>query len=202
MPTASRIALLKEIHKDKRPTLPPLPDNIARALLARPSSYKPEYCQRVLELAVEGYSFIGIAGMIGIDRRTINDWMGRYPEFMQTCERAAAGRAYFWETKLIHVANTGGTGSQGQVAIFGVVNAARTADDMRANPWLHKAEIEHSGQISLSSVVDRMFERLNALANGDKQALTIEHIQSDSAPSEHDLFGGMDTWQTDEEGKT
>lgn len=190
---ARRLPNVAKAYINKAPTYEPLPPHIAKALIGRPTGYKAEFCQQLLELAAEGYSLVGFAGVLGVSRRTINEWIDVHPDFSQACQRAASGRMWFWETKLIHVANTGGTGSQGQVAIFGVVNAARTADDMRANPWLHKAEIEHSGQISLSGVVDRMFERLNALAKGDTKALTIEHDQGASEQTSFDLFDGMDT---------
>lgn len=193
MPSAARYADQRERHKSKEPTYPPLPDNIRNVLRGRPTGYRPEFCEKVIDLACEGYSLLGFCGVIGVSRSSVNEWLLKHPSFSEACERAATGRLWFWETTLIHVAKTGGTGSQGTVAIFGAVNAARTVDAILANPWLHKAEIEHSGQISLSSVVDRMFERLNALAKGDVKALTIEHDQGDASQASFDLFDGMDT---------
>ena len=49
--------------------------------VGRPSKYKPEYCERVLEMAAEGCSWAEYAAEFGIDRTTLYDWAA---EFGQT----------------------------------------------------------------------------------------------------------------------
>ena len=176
----------------------PFPDHVAKALIGRPTNYRPEYCQRVLELAAQGYSLGGFAGLLGVGRRTVNQWIDCQPDFAQACSRAAAGRQWFWETKLIDVANTGGVGSQGQVAIFGVLNAARCGDNVKALDYVNKSEIEHSGNVSLANVVERMMSKLDEIASkrapGDN-AIVIESAQlleaggsSANAPDDADFW--------------
>ena len=167
-----------------KPTTP-LPEYIAKALVGRPTSYKPEYCQLVLELAAQGHSLGGFAGEIGVDRATVGRWLDAHEEFRTACTRAAAGRMWFWERVAIHVGMTGGSGSQGQMAIFQLLNAARCIDNVKAVDYVDKREIEHSGNISLAGVVERMFAKLDeALAKGapGDGAKVIEHVSSANEP--------------------
>ena len=171
--------------------LVPLPEHIGNALRGRPTAYKAEFCQLVLELAAQGFSLGGVAGQIGITRSTINKWIDAHPEFSEACSRAAAGRLWFWESVSIHVGLTGGSGSQGQMAIFQLLNAARCIDNVKAVDYIDRKEIEHSGNISLAGVVERMFAKLDdALAKrapGDDAKL-IEHVSSTNAPDDADFW--------------
>lgn len=176
-----------------RPSNGPLHPEIQKALRGPATSYRPEFCQLVIEMANEGHSLGAFAGRIGISRPLATKWMRVYPEFGEACSRAGAGRLWFWETKLLHVANTGGSGSQGQVAIFGVLNAARTCENPGALDWVNKQEIEHSGNVSLANVVERMMDKLDEIAQGRKvqpgdDAVIIEAEQAVSAPSSDDFW--------------
>lgn len=137
------------------PQYDPLPDTIAKALRGRPPSYKPEYCQLVMDWRAKGYSFGGFAGSIGVARGTINEWMNRYPEFNEACSRAQSASQWWWETKAIEVATTGGQGSQGTMVMFGLINSGR-------EDWKNKQEIEISGQITLASVVEASLKQIEA----------------------------------------
>ena len=83
----------------------------------------------------------------------------------------------------MEVAETGGSGSQGQVAIFGVLNAGR-------EDWQNRSQIEHSGALSFSSIVEQMIaaleQRRAAKLEAAKPAepLIIEHVQTPSGDSE------------------
>jgi len=159
------------------PTLPPLPDETRALLRGRPSSYKPSFAQELLEDSGEGYSLGGFAGKIGVARSTINDWVARYPEFAEACARAKAARQRWWESILLHVAETGGQGSQGQVAIFGAINCG-------AEDWRQKQEVEHTGQLTLASLIERSMKTI--------EGRIVEPDQSpDAVLSEksNDLFG-------------
>jgi len=47
----------------------------------RPTDYRPEFCERVLELGREGKSHAQIAANLGVARKTLYEWQERYPEF-------------------------------------------------------------------------------------------------------------------------
>jgi transposase len=56
--------------------------------VGRPSKYKPEYCERVIEMASEGASMAEYAAEFGIDRTTLFDWRDQHEEFSTALARA------------------------------------------------------------------------------------------------------------------
>ena len=148
----------------------PITGAALKVLIGRPPDYDPSYCQLVLSDCAAGYSFGGFAGRIGVARSTITDWSNRYPEFAAACARAQSGRLRFWESKAIDIATTGGAGGgQVQIVLAGLYNAGR-------EDWQNKQTIEHSGQISLASIVQASMQAI--------EARVIEHEPSaPSAPS-------------------
>ena len=130
---------------------------VAPQLLASTPKYDKKHVRTVLEYMARGYSLGGVAGAIGVSRQQINVWSGKDEEFAQACARGQAFRQLYWEGRLLEVAETGGTGSQGNVAIFGVLNAGR-------EDWSNRTHIEHSGSVSLSASVDAMLAELERKA--------------------------------------
>lgn len=65
--------------------------------VGRPSKYRPEFCQAVIEDGRMGYSLSAFAGGIEVDRDTITEWRKVHPEFDQACKTAKAVRARFLE---------------------------------------------------------------------------------------------------------
>jgi hypothetical protein len=55
----------------------------------------------------------------------------------------------------MHVAETGGQGSQGQMVIFGLINAGR-------EDWKNRQEIEHTGETKLSAVIETAIKRIES----------------------------------------
>ena len=56
--------------------------------VGRPSKYKPEYCERILEMAAEGAGMAEYAAEFGIDRTTLFDWRDSHEEFSTALTRA------------------------------------------------------------------------------------------------------------------
>lgn len=154
----------------------PFTEEERKKLRGRPTRYQPELAQAVIEDLCDGYSLGGFAGKLGVGRATLNHWMEAHPEFKEACARAAAVRQRFWETILIDVAQTGGVGSQGQVAIFGVLNAGR-------EDWKQKQEIEHSGQVTLAALVENSMRLIGESKAGSEPS--TEALE----PPASDLFG-------------
>lgn len=66
----------------------------------RPSLYKPEYCQRVIELGKIGASVVEMACEIGVTRNTLEtNWPADHPEFLEAMERATQESQLWWEKK-------------------------------------------------------------------------------------------------------
>lgn len=106
-----------------------------RRPVGRPTKYKPEYCQMVVDHMAEGASLTSFAAEIDVARSTINEWIDANPDFSEAVKRAKAKCAAWWE-------RVGRNGAQGgdvnpTLVIFGLKNMA--ADD-----WRDKQELAHT----------------------------------------------------------
>ena len=54
----------------------------------RPSEYKPEFVQRVAELAANGATDMEIADEFDVSVRTLYSWRAAHPEFLQALKTA------------------------------------------------------------------------------------------------------------------
>jgi hypothetical protein len=94
----------------------------------------------------EGYSLTAFAGLIGVARSTINEWMAASPQFSEAVSRAKARRLAFWEKTAIDVAakGLGGPGAA-TVIVFGLKNMG---DDEWSAP--DKSEVEVKGGMNVT----------------------------------------------------
>lgn len=65
--------------------------------MGRPTKYKPECCERVLELAKDGCGWADYAAEFGIDRTTLYQWADSHPEFLTALSRAKVLEQQWWE---------------------------------------------------------------------------------------------------------
>lgn len=56
--------------------------------VGRPTDYRPEFCERVIELGSEGKSHAQIAAALGCSRRVLYDWQAAHPEFLHAIMEA------------------------------------------------------------------------------------------------------------------
>jgi hypothetical protein len=63
----------------------------------RPTLYRPEYCERIIELMADGLSFAACAGEIGVSRSAIYLWADEHPEFMDAKNIGEAKTQLWWE---------------------------------------------------------------------------------------------------------
>jgi hypothetical protein len=96
------------------------------AKVGRPTNYKPEYCQRVLDLGNQGYSLAMIIAEIGAgSRQTIENWKEAHPEFFDAITRARELALAYWER--LGLANTGNRDFNSN--LYRIIMAARFAAD-------------------------------------------------------------------------
>jgi len=74
---------MKEV-KEKRP-------------VGRPTKYKPEYCERVIEMAREGRGWADYAASFEVDRASLYDWADNYEDFSTALKRAKVLEQQWWE---------------------------------------------------------------------------------------------------------
>lgn len=64
----------------------------------RPTDYRPEYCEWIVELGREGKSVAQMAEALDVARNTLNNWAAEHPEFMTAFTRARDLSLSWWET--------------------------------------------------------------------------------------------------------
>jgi hypothetical protein len=103
----------------------------------RPTSYKPEYCDRIVEMGAYGASKAEMCADIGISRQTYDDWKAAHPEFLEADKKAVELSQGWWE-------------QQGRVATFGGTdgfNATSYIFNMKnrfPGDWRDKKEVDVS----------------------------------------------------------
>jgi transposase len=76
----------------------PSGDTPTKGKIGRPTLYKPEYCDRAVELGAKGYSQAMIIADIGAgSRETIDNWKKRHPDFLGAMTRARDLARAWWE---------------------------------------------------------------------------------------------------------
>lgn len=63
----------------------------------RPTDYKTEYCDRVIEWGASGKSVTWMAAELDISRECIYEWMRVHPEFSDAIKKAKAKSQQWWE---------------------------------------------------------------------------------------------------------
>lgn len=63
----------------------------------RPTDYRPEHCERVVELGREGKSKAQIAAELDVCRNTLDNWAEAHPEFLRALTRARDLSQAWWE---------------------------------------------------------------------------------------------------------
>lgn len=100
----------------------------------RPTKYKPEYCDLVIEKMNQGFSKEAMAGHIGISKSTLYEWTKKHKEFSNAIKEGVELSRVFWED----IGITGVLAGQG--------NATMWAFNMKNRfGWADKKEIEHKG---------------------------------------------------------
>lgn len=99
----------------------------------RPSDYRPEYCDRVIELGRLGMSLVEMAADIGVGRTTLERWCDAHEEFRCALDDARDFSQAWWESQgrvnLIMPKDSG----QFQGSVWSRSMAARFPRDWREN---------------------------------------------------------------------
>ena len=117
----------------------PPPKALTSSRPGRPTSYRAEYCDRIIELMAEGRSLDGCAALLGVHPDSLYEWQRVHPEFSVAVRAGRAAATAFWETRLLDVAQ-GGAGNA-QAIQWALRNRSRAASG-----WDHAhAKLEVSG---------------------------------------------------------
>lgn len=93
--------------------------------MARPTVYKPEFCETVIELGRQGKSVVQMACAIDVVRSTLYEWCKDHPEFSDAFTRAKQLSQDWWETQ----AQCGLTADRFNAQLWSRSMAARFPED-------------------------------------------------------------------------
>jgi len=65
--------------------------------MGRPSKYREEFCERVIELGQGGASVVEMAHALGVVKQTLYDWEKEHPAFLDALTRAREASQVWWE---------------------------------------------------------------------------------------------------------
>jgi hypothetical protein len=135
----------------KRPYACDLPENQHKKM-GRPSSYRAEFCDQVVDYMGQGFSLTAFAGEIGHCVDSLYEWIGTHSDFSEAVKRGRAARVQALEKRLLSATN-GGTAS---TSIFALKNADPTE-------WKEVRYATYDHNLKLETLSD---EQLMAIAAG------------------------------------
>ncbi len=108
--------------------------------VGRPTTYKPAYCQRVVEMGKEGKSFAQMASAFEVTRQTIDNWGMEHGEFLEALTRARIEAQTWWED----VGQAALGADKFQSSVWRTSMQARFRDD-----YTERRDMNHSGSVSV-----------------------------------------------------
>ena len=105
----------------------------------QPTKYRPEFCERVVELAKGGLGVAELGAALNVSERVLYDWKEAHPDFLQAMTHARSFSKAWWETKAREGIVTEG-GKAINAALWGKIMSCRFPDDYR-----EKHHLEHTG---------------------------------------------------------
>ena len=119
--------------------------------VGRPTKYKEEYCDMLIKHMSEGYSFESFAGVVGVSKQTIYDWLDANSQFLDAKQIAIEKCRLWWE----------------RAGMRGMMNDEK---DLKFNAqvynlnmknrfnWSDRVKQEHSGELTLEQLVSKSME--------------------------------------------
>jgi hypothetical protein len=142
--------------------------------MARPTSFKPEYCEQAKKLAKLGAIDIEIADFLGVSEQTLNAWKHAHPEFLESLkagkeqadnrvERSLYKRATGFEHDAVKIFCKDGEVTQ--VPYREIVPPDVTAcifwlKNRKPAEWRDKTDLSVTGSLDIAGRLDAMRERL------------------------------------------
>ena len=109
----------------------------------RPTLYRPEYCEKVIELGKQGCSVVEMAAELGVEHRSTieSEWPEAHPEFSEAFTRAKLLSQAWWEkTGRVGMIEKPG-GVKLNTGVWSRSMAARFPAD-----WRENSKLEHTGK--------------------------------------------------------
>lgn len=116
----------------------------------RPTLYREEYCDRVVELGLKGYSVAQMACELGVSREVLWDWMEAHPDFLHAMRHARSNALTWWE----RTAQENLGARYFNAALWAKSMSARFPDDYR-----EKQDINITGKLDIAEAISAARQR-------------------------------------------
>ena len=105
----------------------------------RPTLYRREMCDRLVEAMAGGLTAEAAAARIGISARSLFYWQQQHPEFLQAIQEGRQRSQLWWEERALAMAN--GESGNTQIVVLGLRNCSRAATGWNNDT----VKLEHTG---------------------------------------------------------
>jgi hypothetical protein len=105
----------------------------------RPTLYRREMCDRLVDAMAKGLTAEAAAARIGISARSLFYWQQQHPEFLQAIQEGRQRSQLWWEERAIAMAN--GESGNTQIVVLGLRNRSRAATGWNNDT----VKLEHTG---------------------------------------------------------
>ncbi len=85
---------MSKVQEEIKPNRP-----VEKDVGGRPTEYKPEYDQKLIEHMNKGFSFESFAGVVSVTRATVYNWLDQHPSFLDAKDNGRQKSLLFWETQ-------------------------------------------------------------------------------------------------------
>lgn len=134
--------------------------DLLKAKDGRPSKYKPEYCQLLIDHMSKGLSFETFGAVINVNRDTIFEWVKVHKDFSDAKIEAIAKCQLFWENLGVeHILNVTKSQSEGGVTKSGSksLNASVWIFNMKNRFKWRDKQVDENDTINVNvSLADRI----------------------------------------------
>jgi hypothetical protein len=148
------------------PVSSPEKATIPKRPVGRPSTYRPEMCQQLIEAMAGGHSAKAGAAKIGISARSLFEWQKLHPEFLRAIQEGRHRAVLFWESLAIDVAR--GKPGNSQMITLALKNRSKASSG-----WHHdvtKTEVTGADGGAIQTEVKTIIDA-SALAQEARAAL-------------------------------
>lgn len=139
--------------------------------VGRPSKYKPEFCQGLIEHMGQGFSFESFAAVIEVNRDTLYAWEKEYLEFSDAKSIAFDKNLMFWEKLGIdHILNESESFGEGvsrskslnsTIWIFNMKNRHKWRDRQPDESADVNVNINNLSDTDLNAKIEEKMKKLN-----------------------------------------
>lgn len=112
----------------------------------RPTKYRDEFCDLVVEMGKEGKSFCQMACAMDITEETLYQWKKSKPDFSESLKKARQHAQAWWE-------DHGQRGTIGQIDGFNSTSYVWQTKNRFPDAFRDKHEIEHSGEVEVTVTI-------------------------------------------------